>query len=359
MKKVLLIIIFILAMGVYTNTTQAYGECSEYGVMVMYDSYANTCKCMSGYVFSSKYGTTQCVSANSICYDKYGYNSTYDSSSNSCECSYGYIFGKDSIGRTQCVSPDSICKDQLGYNARYNTLSDKCECGYGYVISGGSCKDADSVCHSNHGYNSEYNDSNNSCECDNGYIFDKSNQCVQKQNNIYFILKELNTDERKAIIKSDYDYRYYLISYNSGCYASSFRRYLNHQIVVNLGTDLYLDTWDKIVLQDDNESCDITRKEYADSSTTLEPKEEQSYYIAPKPVAPIQTPIIKPPQIPKQIQSTIETGKYEGRNIKEPIEVESVSTEATTSSFMSNESTITNKISFIRKTYLWVINIFK
>lgn len=269
-----------------SNGVAAYGECSEYGVMAMYDSLSNNCKCVSGYIFGKDFlGKTSCVSGDNVCHEKYGYNSRYDSIDDSCECSYGYVFGKDSIGRTQCVSPDSICTDQLGYNARYNSLYDKCECRSGYVISGGRCTDGDGVCHSKHGLYSSYNDLNNSCECDSGYTFDDSNQCVKKQNNVYFTLKELDTDERKAIIKSDYDYRYYLISYNSGCYSSSFRRYLNHQIVVNVGTDFDLDTWDKIVLQDDNEVCDIARVDRADSSTSLKLEEENNFYYDANPSA--------------------------------------------------------------------------
>jgi len=233
----------------------AYGECSEYGIWATYDYLSGGCKCMSG-----------------------------------------YVFGKDSIGRTQCVSPDSICTDQLGYNARYNSLYDRCECRSGYVISGGRCTDGDIVCHAKHGLYSNYDDLSNSCECDSGYTFNDSNQCVEKQNNVYFTLKELDTDERRAIIKSDYDYRYYLISYNSGCYSSSFRRYLNHQIVVNLGTDFDLDTWDRIVLQDDDEVCDITRVERADSSTTLNPEtEEETFYFVPQPSS------ITPPQPAKNV----------------------------------------------------------
>ena len=286
----------------------AYGECSEYGIWATYDYLSGGCKCMSGYVFGKDFlGQTTCVSGDSVCHDKYGYNSRYDSLSSSCECSYGYVFGKDSIGRTQCVSPDSICTDQLGYNARYNSLYDKCECRSGYVISGGRCTDGDTVCHAKHGLYSSYDDLSNSCECDSGYTFNDSNQCVEKQNNVYFTLKELDTDERKAIIKSDYDYRYYLISYNSGCCSSSFRRYLNHQIVVNLGTDFDLDTWDKIVLQDDNEVCDITRVERADSGTTLEPEEEESFYFIPEPSVtvppqPIRSLVAPAPKVKKEFQ---------------------------------------------------------
>lgn len=285
-----------------TANAQYGSSCSDqYGYMA-YEDYSGYCKCMSGYVFGTDFlGKKSCVSATTLCYDKYGYGSTYNSLSNSCECSYGYVFGKDSIGRTQCITTSTMCTNQLGYNSSYNSLYGSCECDSGYVISGGQCVNGDSLCHSRNGLYSSYNRLSKSCECDSGYTLGNSYQCVQKQNNVYFTLKELDTDEKRAIIKSDYDYSYYLISYNSGCYNSSFRRYLNHQIVVNLGIDYDLDTWDKIVLQDDDESCDITYRERADSSTTLVPEEpQQIYYFTPQPVAPPQPVVMKKPEVVKQ-----------------------------------------------------------
>jgi len=95
----------------------------------------------------------------------------------------------------------------------------------------------------------------------------------------------VDTDNREAIIKSEYDYTYYLIRYGIGCYSSSIKRYLHNDIVVNLGTDYDLDIWDKIVLQDDNETCDITSVHRASSSDTLVPDDEPTYtYVAPAPV---------------------------------------------------------------------------
>lgn len=317
-----------------SNKANAYGECSEYGIMAMYDTLTDSCKCMSGYVFGKDFlGQTTCLSGDSVCYDKYSYNSRYDSLSGSCECSYGYVFGKDLIGETQCISEDQACKNQYGFNAR-SAFGGKCECSFGYGFGKNSigeteCVRLDSICENKYGYNAEYDTLSDACscrsgyevtrvsygdglecescsskygihssynyigkkcECDSGYTLNNSNQCVEKQNNVYFTLKELNTDEWRAIIKSDYDFRYYLISYNSGCYPFSFIRYLNHQIVINLGTDFDLDTGDKIVLQDDDEVCDITRVERADSNATLEPEKEETFYFIPQPSA------ITPPQ---------------------------------------------------------------
>ncbi len=280
MRIIILFLLLTNLVSVTPTPSFAYGECSDYGPMAMLDILTDKCKCMSGYVFGTgMLGKPYCVSGDSVCSEKYGYHSNYDSISGSCECSYGYIFGKDSIGRTQCVSPDSICTDKLGYNARYNTLSDSCECSSGYIISGGECKNGNSVCRTKHGSYSSYSSYDKTCECDSGYTFDDSNQCVEKQNNVYFILKELDVDNKKAIIRSEYDSGYYLITYGSGCYNSSFTKYLRKQIVVNLGTDYDLDTWDKIVLQNDNETCDIRSRERADSSTTLV-EETDDYYSA-------------------------------------------------------------------------------
>jgi len=249
----------------------SYGDCSQYGFMAYFDILTNSCKCWSGYIFDYDFlGRLQCVLGDTVCHNKYGYNSRYDSLSNSCECSYGYV-----MSGGQCTSRDKICTDTLGYNSRYNVLTDNCECDYGYVIDGGRCQYAQTVCHTKHGIYSRYNSLTKKCECESGYTMDDSSQCVKKQNNVYFTLKELDTDSKRAIIKSDYDYRYYLVEYNSGCYSSSFKRYLNHQIVVNLGTDFNVDFWDRIVLQNDNETCEIIHVDHANSATTLQ-KEDTS-----------------------------------------------------------------------------------
>lgn len=279
MKNFMKIEYFLLLVVIFTATfalhakTSAYGGCEQYGFMAY--EFGGSCKCSSGYAFGKDIlGNTACVSVDQMCKDQYGFNATSDYLTDKCKCNYGYSFGKDIFGKTSCVSTDQLCRDQIGYGARYNSLYDKCECGYGDIIKNGKCTNADLYCSSEHGLYSSYNDALNQCECDSGYTLDKSLQCVKKQNNVYFTVKELDTDNKRAIIKSDYDYSYYSIEYNSGCYASSFRRYLNHQIVVNLGTDYYLDTWDKIVLQDDDETCDITRREKVDSSFSLEEKDD-------------------------------------------------------------------------------------
>ena len=300
-----MILLFVAVLGgsfFLQRPAYAYGECSEYGFMASYDYLSNSCKCMSGYVFGKDFlGKTTCVSGSSICYNKYGYNSQFDSLSNSCECSYGYVFGKDSLGQTSCISEDQVCTDQYGYNARssyggkcecsygyvfgkdsigrtrcvtedqackdqygYDARSiygGQCECGYGYVMSGGQCTHGNTLCRSKHGLYSSYDDSSNSCECDSGYTLDDYNQCAEKQNNVYFKLLDINTDERQAILKSDYDSRQYLVTYGIGCLSSTFERYRYKNLVVNLGTDFDLDTWDTIVLQDDNQTCSITYRE--------------------------------------------------------------------------------------------------
>lgn len=264
----LILIIFINIITFSSKTANAVGECSKYGVMAYYDGFSS-CKCISGYSFGKDFlGNTSCVSNSEICHSEYGYNSTEDYGGG-CKCNYGYGLSKNSIGETKCVSLDSMCHDQLGYSSSYDNLSDSCKCSYGYVINNNKCVYGNSYCTSKFGMYSSYDSSSKQCTCDTGYTLNNDGQCVQKQNNVYFVLKELDTDNRKAFIKSEYDYSYYLIQYNYGCYASSFKRYLNKQIVINLGTDFSLDTWDKIVLQDDNETCDITHKEKVGSDFSL------------------------------------------------------------------------------------------
>lgn len=269
----LLAVVFLFNMP---EKVYAFGECSQYGTMVRYDYLSDSCECMSGYVMHESYGRTQCVSMDSICKDRLGFQSRYNTLTDSCECIYGYVMGEDSLGRTQCMSQSSYCTNTLGFNSRYNTLSNSCECWDGYVLDGGRCVDGNTFCLRNHGIYAEYNSLGERCECKNGYTLDDSSQCVKKQNNAYFRLEQLNSDDRKAIIKSEYDYGYYLISYGAGCFGASFSRYVNQDIVVNLGTDFDVDMWDSVVLQDDDKVCDITHVERVDSDATLYPEEEDS-----------------------------------------------------------------------------------
>jgi len=305
-KIFLPILIILITSGIFyagNNVVKTYGECLEYGSMAYYDSFTNTCKCMSGYVFGKflgsdyciskdqwcrdKYGynamsdylsgckcisgyvfgqdifgNTSCVSADQLCRDQYGVMARYNSLYDKCECFIGYVFGNDILGRTQCVSEDDWCRDKYGFNSKYNSLSDKCECKSGYELtlkSGGGLECVS--CFSKYGLHSSYNYLSDKCECDSDYTLDDNNQCVEKQNNVYFLLKELDLNNRKAVVKSDYDYREYLIEYGYGCYDFTIERYLNKKIVINLGTDLNLDRWDKIVLQNDSVTCDVTNVE--------------------------------------------------------------------------------------------------
>ncbi|MDO8566117.1 MAG: hypothetical protein Q7S04_02970 [Candidatus Moranbacteria bacterium] len=159
-----------------------------------------------------------------------------------------------------------------GSAATEDYLTGECKCRAGYIMSDRHCTSGATACLLKNGGFSTYNESKGSCECLFGYTLDNTNRCVKKQNNVYFTLEELDTGNKKAIIRSNSDFNYYLVIYNTGCYDRSFERYLGKQIVINLGTDYYLDTLDKIVLQDDNETCDIISREKVDSSTTL--KEE-------------------------------------------------------------------------------------
>jgi len=251
----------------------------DYGYGARYDSLTKKCKCSYGYIFAKDmFGQTKCINDDQYCRDKYGYNSSYNSSSDGCECNSDYFLRKNSVGDYKCVSGSSVCRDQYGYNSTYNRLTDKCECMSGYEMtqkkigSGLECVS----CSSKYGTYSSYSYSSKKCECDDGYTLNDENECVEKQNNVYFDLKEVDTDEKLAIIKSEYDNRYYFIEYGYGCYSFSIRRYLNHRIVINLGTDFDVDRWDKIVLFDDDEVCDIKKVERVYSDFTLEPEEEEN-----------------------------------------------------------------------------------
>lgn len=342
MKKAILFlgIIFVSLFAFTFDKAEAYASCSEYGIWA-YADYDGYCKCASGYVFGKDVlGNTTCVSGDSVCWDKYGYNSRYSSLNNSCECSYGYVFGKDSIGRTQCVSPDQMCKDDLGYNSRYNSLSDKCECSYGYVISGGQCTNGNTYCSLKHGIYAEYDALDNQCQCEDGYTFDDSYQCVKKQNNVYFFLKELDEDDDRAIIQSTNNYQDYLVSYGVGCI--SIGLYEGRNIVVNLGTDFYINLFDKIVLPNQSQTCNIMDFEEVDSDFTFEKQEEEPvyFYTPPKPAPAIQQtkptevkktevkPVVKP-QESKTAQST-STNNEEKSDSSPVLQVETVNNSSTT-----------------------------
>lgn len=294
--------------------------------MSLYDSLSGDCKCVVGYVVGTDFlGKQACVSADSKCTDLLGYGATYNvlskkcecrysyvfngskcesetiycsnllgsmskynSSSGGCECISGYIFGEDILGKKKCISTTQYCQNKYGYNSNYNSLSDSCECSYGYEMtlkklsSGLECIS----CSTKYGLHSSYNGLTKKCECDSDYILDDDNQCVKKQNNVYFKLKEVDTDNKKAVIKSEYDNMYYLVEYRTGCYSTSFNRYINKQIVVNLGIDFSVDRDDKIILKDDNENCEIKSVEKVNSDFTLYPAEESYvYYVIPE-IAP-------------------------------------------------------------------------
>jgi hypothetical protein len=240
--------------------------------MSIYDFLSDSCKCYTGYVAKGN----SCVSLDSACQDDYGYGSQFDSILSKCKCKYGYIFGNDILGKTKCITTTEYCHDKYGFNSLYSSLSDSCECSSGYILSlktignGYECIS----CFSKYGLHSSYNYLSKTCECNSNYTLNDQNQCVEKQNNVYFTLKELKTDSKEAVIKSDYDFQYYHITYGIGCFDGAFSRYLNNKIVVNLGTDFNLDTWDKIVLQSDNETCNIVSKERVASNFTLFPKTE-------------------------------------------------------------------------------------
>jgi hypothetical protein len=124
----------------------------------------------------------------------------------------------------------------------------------------------------------------NKCECDDDYTFDDNNQCVEKQHNVYFKLLDINPeDDKTLLIKSEYDSRKYIVRIGLGCLGTSVERYLGQNLVVNLGTDYEVDTWDTIVLQDHSQTCSIMYKERTYDDSFPEPEEESSdsWYVPP------------------------------------------------------------------------------
>jgi len=281
-------------MSGYIWGTNIYGivtcvSCSsKYGYGAISDYSTGSCKCMSGYIWGTNLlGERKCVSGNSECSDQYGYGATYDSLSGKCKCRSGYIWGTSILGKDECVSEGQYCRDNYGYNSRFNSLTDKCECGYGYEFtlkSFGSGLECES-CFSKYGLHSSYDALTKECGCNSGYTLDENSKCVEKQNNVYFILKELNTASREAIIKSKYDGRNYKISYGTGC-LYRIDNYLNREIVINLGTDFNLDAGDKIVLQDYGLTCNIVSKEYVCSDYGLNNDEEAT--VIPNPLKNVE-----------------------------------------------------------------------
>ncbi len=281
----------------------------DYGQGAKYDSLTGKCKCRSGYIFGkNSSGGTKCIDEDQYCRDKYGYNSSYDNLAGSCECDDGYFWSTGILGGKTCIRGARYCSDKYGVGAEYNSLTDSCGCSYNYEMtqktygSGLECVS----CFIKYGTHSSYNSLTKKCECDDDYTLGDNGKCVEKQHNVYFILKEVDTSERKAVIQSEYNRKYYLITYGFGCYSFSIKRYNNKKIVVNLGTDYDVDIWDKIVLQDDDEVCEIKSIEKVDSDFTLYPEEEDSY-----------TPYIPLNVIPKvdSIQNVLESEKVAGVKI--------------------------------------------
>ena len=335
-----------------TSCISKHSYCTKkYGFMASYDILNDSCECTMGYIMGTDIlGNRGCVSGESKCREQLGSFASYNSLTDKCQCDRGYI-----IQYGRCVSLDQKCKDQLGLHSTYNVLSDTCQCSIGYYIHNGKCVYSDDICddklgsHSSlnsitdkcecdsgyvlslksygsgyecrscadkHGINAEYDYISKECECKNGYTPDDDDQCVKKQNNVYFTLHELDEENNRAIIESDYNGRYYVVEYGYGCYDHSFRRYLNDRIVVNLGTDFDLDTYDRIVLYDDDEVCDIRDIDRVGSYYSFEDEEEdEESYVpfvplanpkAPKPIQFLPQEVTAPmpePPAPKPIES--------------------------------------------------------
>ena len=256
------------------NTSFAYTSCmTEYGIGAT-SALGGGCKCSSGHIWGTDaLGEKKCVDADDYCQDKLGYNSSFDSLSNSCECDSGY-FIKDDISGSECVAAEQICRDKFGLFAEYDSYSDKCSCSSGYELTKSATGYTCESCSSKYGYNSSYNYGLEQCECDDGYTLEDG-ECVEKEHSVYFNLEELDEDNDLAILESEYSNGRYLVEYGLGCMMIGY--YIGDKIVVNLGTDYEIDTWeDYIVLQDDDETCDILDFDEVSSNYTFKEKEENS-----------------------------------------------------------------------------------
>jgi len=331
-------------------------ECrDEYGVMSRYNSLYEKCECSFGYLFGKdSIGRTQCISEDEACKNQYGFHAR-SSFGGKCKCSYGYAFSKNSVGKTECIDTDSICQDKYGYNSEYDTLSDECECRSGYELSlkssgGLECES----CSSKYGYHSSYDYLSKECECDDGYTLDDNNQCVEKQNNVYFSLEVLDTNDNKAIVKSDYDYREYLIEYGVGCL--SIERYVGNKIVINLGTDFNLDTWDKIVLQNNDQTCNITYKEYTFGDSSLC---DSGYTLKNNSCEKIVQQQAQVQNIPKTENISLEKSSQVTADIKNEEESTTPETQVQPQTQNQEQTETKNEPSLVKKVFSGVWNFFK
>jgi hypothetical protein len=241
MKKIL-ISIFILSSFFLSPATKAFGECSQYGTMVIYNPYSNTCQCMSG-----------------------------------------YVLGSDMFGNQSCVRADSICHNQLGFNSQYNDLENRCECKSQYVLreknygSGLECV----TCTTKHGFNSSYNWSTKSCECNDGYTLGKDGTCIKQNNSAYYFMKEVKSGSNEIIVCSKYNNQCFRIVYSNsvGCSSSAVEKYAGRDVVINLGKDFNIDSGlnsDYLFLQDHNVSCNIWSVNKVSNNYSLQDKVSNS-----------------------------------------------------------------------------------
>lgn len=308
-----------------------YGSaCSEYGIMA-YES-GGYCRCMAGYVMGENmFGDSSCISEDQACEDTYGYHAQADYGGG-CKCSYGYVFDTNMFGDKQCVDGNQTCRTDHGYNSSYSSLS-------------------------------------NSCECDNNYTFDENYQCVKKQNNVYFTLLDINPDDDKELlIKSNYDYSMYKVRVGIGCLSTTIERYLGRNLVINLGTDYYVDMFDTVVLQDDNQTCSIMYREKTYDDSFPEPEEEDTYYYTPisTHVAPTYDSIPESTPEPTNYEYTPQQGNTVNNEIinigmtpsNQTNPVESTTTAEENVSPEVQQETPEVKVSLFRKIINFFINLF-
>lgn len=236
---------------------------TDFGIYAT-DNYNWTCSCMKWYHFENKYWLwTQCVQ-DPTCYDLYGIWAK-DNYNWTCSCRDWYTWWVDVLWNKKCIDADQSCRDDFWRWAE-SAWWWMCKCSSSYTWSTDIFWDKQCVtCTTKYWLHSSYDYLLSSCTCDKWYTLWKDGQCVEKQNNVYFLLKDLDTDNNQIIIYANY--KTYLVDYWLGCL--SIWKYENKLLVVNLWTDFTLDRRDTIVLPNDDQTCSITSKELVDDSYTL------------------------------------------------------------------------------------------
>lgn len=256
----------------YVSCSQTYG----FGAV---DNFDGTCSCMAGYVWGvDVLWKRACVNADQKCSEEFWLGAKSDGNGY-CSCKSGYVRSKNYLWKDQCVSAYGECLKIS--NSDFDFISQTCSCKKGYredkdFLGNKTCVDTSweirSACFRMD--NTEYDPITNTCNCREGYIVKKDisgyEKCVEKERSVYFTLKEVEWD--KALLYSPYEKKNYKVELWSCLFLD---KYLNKNIVINIGTDRKLNKWDYLVQQDDDRTCSIIEVESVDSVYTRKTCQER------------------------------------------------------------------------------------